>query len=375
MVPRAAYVHVPFCRHRCGYCNFTVIAGRDDLVDAFLEALAIELGWLESPRQVDTLYLGGGTPSHLPPAALARLLSLVTHWFPLAAGGEFSLEANPGDLHREKLSVLAEAGVNRLSVGVQSFHEPKLRLLERDHDPLIASRGLAAAREVFPGLSVDLIFGTPADTPGVWETDLAQALAHRPDHVSTYGLTYEKGTTFWSRRSRGEIVPIVEEDERDQYLRAIDELTRRGFAHYEVSNFSLPGKRCRHNEVYWSGDEYYAAGPGASRYVAGRRETNHKSTTTWIKRIRSGQSPVAEAEKLSPEDRAREALVLGLRRIDGVHAPSFAARFGYAVEHLLGRELTRLAELGLIATEHDRLRLTREGLLVSDSIWPRILRR
>ena len=373
--PRAAYIHVPFCRHRCGYCNFTVVAGRDDLVPRFLEALERELSALGDPKEVDTLFIGGGTPTLLEPADLQRLLAIITAWHPLAAGGEFSLEANPECFDQARAACLAAAGVNRISLGAQSFNREKLRRLERSHTAAEITRSVELARAAGASVSLDLIFAAPHETLEDWRADVQAAVALEPDHISTYGLTFERGTTFWGRLSRGELSQADEELERTMYAEGIDLLTAAGFEHYEVSNFARPSHRCRHNQVYWDAAPYYAAGPGAARYVNGCRQVNHRSTTTWMKRVLAGQSPVAESETLPPEDRAREALVLGLRRIEGVALDAFAQRFGYSAEALFGAEtLQALVDQGLLACADGRLRLTREGLFVSDSIWSLVLR-
>ena len=374
--PTAAYVHVPFCRHRCGYCNFTLIAGRDDLIAGYLEALELELSLLETPRPVETIFLGGGTPSHLPPDALRRLLRLVEYWFPLAAAGEFSMEANPLDLTDARLRELELSAVTRISLGVQSFRSDKLRVLERDHngDDVRAVVRAIADRSRW-STSLDLIFGAPGESLDDWNRDLEEAVSLRPDHISLYGLTIERGTSFWSRRLKGELCSQEEEAEREMYLAAIDCLTAVGYEHYETSNFARPGHRCRHNETYWAAREYYGAGPGAARYIDGVRSSNHRSTTTWLTRLRAGQSPVDETESLGPEDKAREALVLGLRRVqEGVDRRAFIAEFGYDVDVLGGLELPKLIDSGLLENVGGRLRLTREGLLLSDWIWSKFLR-
>jgi len=373
--PRSAYIHVPFCRHRCGYCNFTLVAGREELVPNYLAALERELAGLAQPHEVETLFFGGGTPTHLAAGDLERLLVLAAGWFPLAAGGEMSIEANPLDLDDARAAVLAAGGVTRVSLGAQSFVPHKLRLLERDHKADDIARAVQQARRFAASLSLDLIFGVPGETLADWEADLNAALALAPDHVSTYGLTFEKGTAFWSRLQRGELAPSDEDLERQMYELAIDRLTAAGYEHYEVSNFARPGYRCRHNEVYWTGGSYFAAGPGAARYVGGRRETNHRSTTTYIARVLAGRSPVAEAEELGPEDAARERLVLGLRRLEGVDLQAFAERSGYSVVELAADALPRMLSQELLEIVAGRLRLTRRGLLVSDAIWPHFLRR
>jgi oxygen-independent coproporphyrinogen III oxidase len=370
---RAAYLHVPFCAHRCGYCSFTLIAGRDDLIDRYQQAIAAELALLGAPRPVDTIFFGGGTPTQLPADQLARLIQTARQWFSLADGYELSIEANPADVTDERLAQLAELGVTRISLGGQSFDPAKLRLLERDHSPEQLSAALTIARRWIKSVSVDLIFGVPGESLAVWQRDLDMALTLAPDHVSTYGLTFERGTTFWNRLAKGRLARVDEELERAMYATAIDTLSLAGMEHYEVSNFAQPGHRCRHNEIYWSGGGYYAAGPGAARFVAGRREMNHRSTTTWLRRVLAGQSPVAESEMLAPRERACELLVFGLRRLAGVERRSFAEVTGFEIDQLVGRELTELARLGLLEVEAEGLRLTAAGLFVSDAIWPRLL--
>jgi oxygen-independent coproporphyrinogen-3 oxidase len=368
--PRSAYIHVPFCARRCGYCNFTLVAGRDDLIERYLRAIEIELSWLEQPHQVDTLFFGGGTPSYLPHRELARLLEIMRAAFPLADGAEFSVEANPADLDAEKVRLLADYGVTRISLGAQSLESAKLAVLERDHVPDDVQRSVELARKAIKSVSCDLIFGVPGESLTAWQADLAGILRLGVDHVSNYGLTFEKGTSFWNRLYANQLARIDEELERAMYAEAIDKLSAAGFEHYEVSNFARPGHRCRHNEAYWLGESYFAAGPGAARYVAGRREINHRSTTTYLNRVLAGQSPVAESEELSPPDRARELLVFALRRLEGVRRNWFRERTGYEIDELIGPQLARHVELGLMTDDGDCVRLTREGLYVSDSLWP-----
>jgi oxygen-independent coproporphyrinogen III oxidase len=380
--PRAAYVHVPFCRHRCGYCNFTLVAGRDDLISSYLQAIEVELRRAGTAHptttyarvdEIDTLYFGGGTPTHLSPTQLARLAGVVLQRHPLAGGYEWTVEANPLDVDESMLGTLAELGVNRLSLGGQSFNSGKLRLLERDHAPGDIARAVALARRAGMQVALDLIFATPGEKLQNWETDLSAALALGPDHVSTYGLTFETGTSFWNRRLRGELNEVDEELQREMYAVAIERLGTAGFQHYEVSNFARPACRSRHNETYWSGAGYFAYGPGAASYVGGVRATNHRSTTTYINRVLAGDSPVAEREERSPEARARELLVFGLRRMEGVSRRCFTEITGYRVDELVGEPLRQFVELGLLSDDGERIRLTREGLFVSDALWPEML--
>ncbi|MFN3149055.1 radical SAM family heme chaperone HemW [Bremerella sp.] len=371
--PRSAYIHVPFCTHRCGYCNFTVIAGRDDLTGAYLEAIEKELDQLGQPHEVDTLFLGGGTPTHLSPSELEQLLSLATRWFPLAANAELSVEANPIDITAQKVAVLESAGVNRVSLGVQSFRSDKLKLLERDHDRALVQAAAKLLLPHIPNLSFDLIFAAPGETLPQWEDDLNSAIELGPTHISTYGLTFEKGTTFWNRRHHQQLHEVDEELQRDMYLAAIDRLTGAGFEHYEVSNFARPGQQSRHNMQYWLGKRYFAAGPGASRHVGMIRETNHRSTTAYIHRMQQGSSPVAEHEVLTSHMKAREQLVFGLRMLAGVHIPTFQKDTGMTPWELCGTEIDQFLHLKLLNYSYERLQLTREGLLLADTVCVELL--
>jgi oxygen-independent coproporphyrinogen-3 oxidase len=371
--PESAYIHVPFCRHRCGYCNFTLVAGRDDLIDSYLRAIELEMASLPQQYALDTLYLGGGTPTHLPAADLARLFDLVRRWFELNPGAEITVEANPLDLDTDRCAVLRDAGVNRISLGVQSFRDAKLAILERDHRRQDIARAIELARSVAKNVSLDLIYAAPGESLDQWIADLDEGIATGVEHISVYGLTIEQGSAFYGRWLKGAIAKTPEPLEADMYEAAIDRLASGGYQQYEVSNFARRGKESRHNDTYWQGRSYFAFGPGAARYVNGRRETNHRSTTAYIQRLLSGQSPVAEAEELSWEDRARERLVFGLRRLAGVERAQFLAETGYEIESLVGQELIPLVEHGLLRWSEQRLQLTRKGLLVSDSIWPRLL--
>ena len=448
-MPRSAYIHVPFCAHRCGYCDFTLIAGRDDLIGDYLRALEREIDAaplpplaplgrgaggegqllpstqyesapplpnddlamgagpdspltphpspdhrsggargegdkqeepltlaLSPPRrgargpedELDTLFFGGGTPTHPSCEQLREMFRIVYERFTLAPGAEVSVEANPLDLTDEKIDLLADVGVNRVSLGVQSFSPDALKLLERDHSPSDIEDVMARLRRRFDNVSLDLIFGVPGQSLDDWQATLRQAISLGPTHVSTYGLTWEQGTAFWSRRTRGELRTIDEELERDQYALAMEELTTAGFEQYEISNFARPGFRCRHNEVYWAGDEYWAFGPGAARYINGRRETNLRSVTGWLAKLERGESPVAEAEELEPAHRARELLFIGLRRMVGITRADFQRRTGFTLDAVAATAIFANVERGWLEDDGATIRLTREGRFVADRV-------
>lgn len=365
---RSAYIHVPFCVHRCGYCDFTLVAGRDHLIGDYLRAMRRELATVEGQPELETLFLGGGTPTHLPPADLQQLLELLRETFTLSPDAEFSVEANPAGLTAEKVRLLADAGVNRVSLGVQSFTAEVLQLLERDHRSTDIRAAVETVRERVPNFSLDLIFAVPGQSLEDWERTLRQAVELQPTHVSTYGLTFEKGTAFWSRRERGELVCLPEETERAMYALSMETLSAAGFEQYEISNFARPGFACRHNQIYWTGKPFYGFGPGAARYRHGCREVNHRSVTAWLKKVLAGESPIAESETLSPEDHARERLVLGLRRVQGVSLDDFATETGFSVEQLAADPLRQHLDEGLLEIVAGHLRLTRAGRFLADTV-------
>jgi len=369
--PRSVYIHVPFCAHRCGYCDFTLIAGRDDLIGDYLHALHREMeAGLQEPGtpELDTLFFGGGTPTHPSCDQLRELFRIVYDRLRLAPGAEISVEANPLDLTDEKLDVLADAGVNRISLGVQSFSPTTLTLLERDHTQNDIEVVMHRLRRRFQNVSLDLIFGVPGQSLQDWVDALRRTVELGPEHVSTYGLTWEAGTAFGTRRDRGELSPVDEELEREQYSMAMEHLSAAGFEHYEISNFAKPGFRCRHNEVYWAGSEYWAFGPGAARYLNGRRETNIRSVLGWLGRIERGEPAVAEAEVLEPRHRARELLFLGLRRSDGITRADFQRQSGFELDDVAGHAISKNVARGWLEQAETGIRLTQEGRFVADRV-------
>jgi oxygen-independent coproporphyrinogen-3 oxidase len=366
--PRAAYIHVPFCAHHCGYCDFAVAAGQDHLIDLYVEAVAAELAGLGAPAPVDTVFLGGGTPTHLSAAQLDRLLAAVTHWLPLQPGGEFSVEGNPESVTADKVTVLADRGVNRVSLGVQSFRPDLLARLDRAHSPAHVGPALDRVRRRIANVSLDLIFGVPGQSAADWAADLDAALAFDPDHVSTYGLTYETGTRLWKRRRRGEVVPVPEADELAMYELAMDRLPAAGLDQYEVSNFARPGRRCRHNETYWANEAYFGFGVGAARYVHGRRELNRRDTADYVRRVLSGESPTFQSECLPPEESARETAAVQLRRTAGVLRDRYRDQTGFALDDLTAGRVAAYAAEGLLEDDGSAVRLTRRGRCLADAL-------
>lgn len=366
--PRAAYVHIPFCAHHCGYCDFAVVTGQDDRITLYLEALECELALLRQAQPIETLFLGGGTPTYLDPRQLERLLLSLTKWLPLSADHEFTVEANPNSLGADKVAVLAAHGVNRISLGAQSFQPHVLRVLERDHAPADVPRAVDIARRRIPQISLDLIFGAPGQTLAGWQRDLEAALALDPHHLSTYGLTYEKGTRLWKQRRQGEVQPLEEDAELAMYVHATDRLETAGFAQYEISSFARPGARCRHNQVYWANEAYFGFGLGAARYIEGSREHNTRDFGTYLRLCLSGQSASQQTEQLLPQDRARETASLNLRRAEGIERSRFRQQTGFDVDELFAPAIERHVQLGFLDDDGRSVRLTRPGKCVADSV-------
>jgi oxygen-independent coproporphyrinogen-3 oxidase len=286
---------------------------------------------------------------------------------------EFSVECNPDSLSADKIDVLADHGVTRISLGAQSFHGDLLRTLERAHDPEEIGRAVERVRRRIDNVSLDLIFGVPGQTESQWRADLKSALTLEPDHLSTYGLTYEKGTPLWKRRRRGLVRALDEDAELSLYAQAIDTLESVGFEQYEISNFARPGRRCRHNQVYWANEAYFGFGMGAARYVLGRRELNTRDLHRYIRQSLSGESAVMQSEELGPEERARETMAVQLRRAEGIDRVSFQNQTGFVLDALSGEAMVQHIDQGFLADDERSVRLTRRGKYVADVVIERML--
>ena len=383
-VPRSLYIHVPFCAHRCGYCDFTLVAGKDHLADKYLDGLTLEIdrklqtsndrdpSAKEKP-QLDTIFFGGGTPTQLSAPQLERLCGIVHDRFELSLETEFSVEANPARMTADKIAVLADAGVNRISLGVQSFDDATLTMLERDHRRSDVFGCVERVRSRIANISLDLIFAVPGQSLALWETTLQSAIDLSPTHLSTYGLTFEKGTAFWTRREKGELPQAAEELERRMYEVAMNKLAAHDFHQYEISSFARPGFRCLHNQVYWSGKTYFGFGPGAASLINNERRQNHRSVTTWLKKVLAGESAIGDVEELDPESFARELLVLGLRTNDGVDRAWFQETSNFDLDQLAGASIGRLVTQGLIEEAGSTIRLTRQGRFLADTVAGELL--
>jgi oxygen-independent coproporphyrinogen-3 oxidase len=349
-----------------------VVSGRDEWIERFLDAIDQELAWIDRPS-VQTVFLGGGTPTHLDLRQLERLLRMVRERFDFDDDVEWSIEANPEDVTREKLALLVDHGVNRISLGVQSFDRKKLATLQRGHDRAAAIKAVELAASRIANISIDLIFAAPDESLEIWRQDVETAFQLPIRHLSTYSLTYEKGTSFWSQRNRGLLRPIDENDEVEMY-----QLVRRAaesawMEHYEISNFARPGFRCAHNVAYWQGEGWFAAGPGAARFVDGVREVNHRSTSMYLRRIESGQTATAERETMTLTQYARERFAFGVRMLDGIDTHSLSESLDLDVIDLCREAVEASIADGLVEQQAGRIKLTDRGILFADTVASRLL--
>ncbi len=370
---RHAYVHVPFCRHRCGYCDFTLVAGRDDLFEDYFTALGVELKRLSQPIELDTLYLGGGTPTHMGADGVKRLFSGFHDALQPSPVAEVTIEANPLDVTEDMVKAFHACGINRVSLGVQSLNSMTLEQLDRDHRESDVRRVMDLLRGSDLTVSVDLIIAVPEQTLDLVARDVEEIISLCAHHVSVYCLTWEEGTAFWGKRARGTLTPVVEDLEREMYELVIDRLSVAGYQQYEVSNFAQPAMTCRHNEAYWDCRTWEAFGPGAARFDGRKRTTNVRSVSAWIKKLLNDQSVTGDVETMTPEGAARERLVLGLRQQCGVGRLAFFQASGFEVDDLAKKPIQAWVAAGLAEDDGCRIRLTRSGLLLSDSLWSAVL--
>lgn len=369
------YIHVPFCIRKCRYCDFYSVPLADGSgPSAFLDALDIELAGLPEGFAPDTVYLGGGTPTALAPADLEELFDSIRRGVDLRRVVEWTCEANPGTLAREEAEILREAGVNRMSLGVQSFSAENLAFLGRIHSPAEAVDAFRLLRDAgFANVSLDLMHGIPGSSRGILRRDLEQAISLEPEHVSCYGLVFEQGTPLTKLRDQGAVHEVDDEEELEQYQLVCRTLRDAGYHHYEISNFAKPGFECRHNVLYWNGGEYIGCGPAAHGHWEGRRYANVRSVGDYSRLLMGGQPVRASEEKLQPEAKARETLVMGLRRLDGISRETFRRETGFDYRQLRGEQIDWLCKLGLLEESDDHLRLTEKGLFVSDSVFAELV--
>ena len=376
-----AYLHIPFCTQRCGYCSFNTAPDAPGAVARFVPALLGEIdlagkaSWAAAIR-LRSVFLGGGTPSLLPPEAMAAILDRLRANFPLEPSAEITVECNPESVSVERLTDYRHAGVTRISLGVQSLDDRILPTLDRLHTAAQAREAFDAARAAgFSDVSADLIYGLPGLDLPTWEATVKGVLGWQPDHLSAYALTLDEGS-LWHARSvsaeRGSVAMPPEETTTAQYRRMTELAGEAGYEHYEVSNYARPGHRSAHNQIYWRAEEYLGFGPGACGYLGDVRYANVKPVDRWAAMIAAGLAPVDSHETLTPRQRMAERLMLGLRMREGVPAQWMEERVAVDGSRLRG-VLAAWTERGLLVTEGGRARLSEPGFLLSDALFMELL--
>jgi oxygen-independent coproporphyrinogen III oxidase len=372
-------VHIPYCARICPYCDFNVYARRQDQFPAYVDALVNEIELSASTvgdRTIATIFIGGGTPSLFDADDVRRILDSIRQQFHVDPDAEITMEANPEGLEADHLAAIRDAGVNRISIGVQTQQQHGLKVLGRAHKPDVPVSGLAAARSAgFDNVSLDFIFGWPGQSADDWERDLEFILETQPEHVSLYSLIIEPNTPYQTAVERGILVPVNDDRVSEMYERAVDRLGADGWDHYEISNWARsPEYRSRHNMIYWRNAEYVALGAGAHGHLDGVRYSNIRLPEHYMEAVAAGELPVAERETISDGTAIAETMMLGLRLVqDGVSKEGFLDRHGHSVEEIYGDTIEFLVSHGLVEWHDDSIRLTRNGLLIANEVAERFL--
>ena len=365
--PSSAYVHIPFCTQICYYCDFSKVFIKNQPVDTYLEHLIQETRSYEIGK-LRTLYIGGGTPTALSAQQLAYLLTELPKVMDLSEVEEFTIEANPGDLDPDKIAVLKDSQVNRVSLGVQTFDNKMLKKIGRSHQEQDIYDNIRHLKQAgFDNISIDLIYALPGQTMDQVKENVAKAIDLDIPHMSLYSLILENHTVFMNRMRRGKLPLPKEELEAEMFEYIIEELEKAGFEHYEISNFSKPGFESRHNLVYWDNAEYYGLGAGASGYVDGIRYKNHGPIRHYLEAVEAGKARITE-EPLTLEEKMEEELFLGLRKKTGVSKARFEEKFGVSFDQRYGQVVASLTEQGLLVPDDKQVRMTKRGLFLGDTV-------
>jgi oxygen-independent coproporphyrinogen-3 oxidase len=371
--PLGIYAHIPFCIKKCLYCDFNSYSGILDIAGDYVKAVLKEItlrSQLVRDRRVASVYFGGGTPTVIDTRSISCLISAVKQNFNVLPTAEFTIEANPGTVSENSLNQLRKAGVNRLSIGLQAWQDRLLAKLGRIHCKEDFVTTYKAARQSgFDNINVDLMFGLPTQTVEEWEETITSVIELGPEHISAYSLEIGEDTPFYRMLKIGELSLPDESSERDMYQKALDLLGRSGYVHYEISNFSLAGKECRHNLLYWQAQDYLGLGAGAHSYINAVRFSNRTDPDSYIRKINSGILPTYETHVQTLKDEVSEYMFMGLRLLKGVSRDDFSERFNKGLDDIYGRHIKKLCDLGLLEDTGRHIRLTRLGLDFGNSVF------
>jgi len=368
------YLHFPFCISKCPYCDFNSYQLKEDnQISSYISALYQEITAYSKKLKksnITTVYLGGGTPTILSGVQIYNILEFCKNKFNIDKNAEITIEANPGTLDVEKLKLLIESGINRLSLGAQSFNNLFLKKLGRIHNTQDIIDSYSFAREIgFSNINIDIMFALPDQTTEDLQVTLKKAVSLKPDHLSLYNLTIKPGTEYYKKHKKGKLKLPTEDEEFDMYNRAINFLEESDFEHYEIANFARPYKRSMHNLIYWQNKPYLGIGAGAYSFIRGYRYMNYENPARYIKEIMSGKLPVDNGEKLSLRKRMIETIILGLRTKDGVGNKKFKTRFGVNLNDIFPEQIKKLVNLGLLQKDNYRIKLTKKGIFLANTVF------
>lgn len=376
---RGVYIHIPFCHQICHYCDFNKFFFKNQPVDEYIEALGEEMRLTVSMnptafQQIETIFLGGGTPTALTAEQLTRLFELIHQYIPMQHVIEFTSEANPDELSEAKLEALISGGVNRLSLGVQSFDEQLLKKLGRTHTNDIVYKTIEKAKQAgFQNISIDLMYGLPEQTMEQWVDTLQKAFALNLPHYSAYSLLVEPKTIFYMDYAKGKLQLPSEDLEADMYDVLMEQMEQHGLQQYEISNFAKSGFASIHNKIYWDNDEYAGFGAGAHGYLNGARYANHGPLKKYMAVIAKGARPILNEHTVLDTERCEEQMFLGLRKIEGVSFAQFEHKFGQTMQTIYGNILNKLKQEGLLEIDEIGIRLTRKGRFIGNEIFKQFL--
>lgn len=374
---KSVYFHIPFCEHICHYCDFNKVFLQGQPVDKYLQALEKEMIMTQSlypTNDLQTIFVGGGTPTSLNEQQLFRFCESINKNLPMNGELEFTFEANPGDLTKGKLQILKDAGVNRISLGVQTFNEELLKSIGRVHLVKDVIRSISNAKEMgFKNINIDLMYGLPGQTMNDLKETLYESFNLGITHFSGYSLIIEPKTVFYNLMKKGALPTPGEDVEADMYELLMEEMEKNGFKQYEISNFSKPGFESMHNLTYWNNEEYFGFGAGAHSYINGQRRSNVGTIKKYINLIMEGDLPVLEQNVISKIEKMEEEMFLGLRKTDGVSISNFLDKFGYNPLTLFDKEIKRLTSIGLLECSKENIYLTKKGRFLGNEVFQSFL--
>lgn len=367
------YIHIPFCKAKCNYCDFNSYAGCEKNIPGYFEALGREIMLYKDKLKgycIKTIFIGGGTPSYVEPKYISQVLNEIRNHFYIEDNAEITIETNPGTLSENKLSAYLDAGINRLSIGLQAWKNSILKELGRIHTIEEFTENYNAARKAgFNNINIDLIFGIPGQSQRDWEETLNNILILSPEHLSCYSLKIEEGTVFGERLQNGSIIPLEDEDDREMYHYCVEILKKHGYIHYEISNFAKAGFLCRHNLVYWKEESYVGLGAGAHSFFEGERYSNLCSMDEYIFNIMNSLSIVENVETIDENEQIAEFMILGLRLMDGISINEFKERFNKDIFDQFGDKISGLTGRDLLIIDGDRIKLSGNGMDLANQVY------